>query len=258
MPGFTPPKVEGFTTPSRLEPEFEPAFRSWKGNPTPERASDFLRTIDPIVEQGLSVYGGRNANPMMRSRARRIALDAAGKYDPTRASLKTHLMTHFQGLRRYGARQAQVLSVPEAVALDQQHLMEAEAQVRDVHGRDPSDAELADHTGLSRKRIRYIREYRQPLAEGQIAAAGSSEEGDGGWEPAVAGPDPVHARARLIYDDLNPVDQVILEYRLGLNGSPVLQPSEVARRLRLSPGAVSQRTARLQRLLDQVEDAGAF
>jgi hypothetical protein len=38
----------------------------------------------------------------------------------------------------------------------------------------------------------------------------------------------------------------------------VLAPSEVARRLRLSPGAISQRSARIQRLLDQVEDSGVF
>jgi DNA-directed RNA polymerase specialized sigma subunit len=259
MPGFTPPKVQGFSTPaSRLEPEYEPAFRAWKGNPTPAHASAFLKTVDPVITQGLSVYGGRGVNPMMRSRARRIALDAAQRYDPARASLKTHLMTHLQGLRRYGAQQAQILSVPEGVALDQQHLLESETQLRDVHGRDPSDSELADHTGLSRKRIRYIREYKPPLAEGQLAGAGTTDEGDGGWEPAVQGSDPVHARAHLIYDDLNPTDQVIMEYRLGLNGSPVLAPSEVARRLRLSPGAISQRSARIQRLLDQVEDSGVF
>jgi DNA-directed RNA polymerase specialized sigma subunit len=260
MPGFTPAKVTGFSTPSdRLEPEYAPAYHAWKAHSGPGQAGDFLKAIDPIITQGVSVYGGRGANPMMRSRARRIALEAARKYDPARASLKTHLMTHLQGLRRYGAKQQQVLSVPEAVALNQHHLLESEAALRDMYGRDPSDAELADHTGLSRKRIRYIREYRPPLAEGQIEGAGQSDdEGGGGWEPAVEGPDTSRLRAEFLYPDLHPTDQVILEYGLGLNGSPVLPHSEIARRLNLSSGAVSQRAARIQRLLDQVEDTGVL
>jgi DNA-directed RNA polymerase specialized sigma subunit len=263
MPGFDPFKVDNGPSSSgasRLEPEFAPHFQAWKADPSPANTDRFLTAVDPIIRQGVSVYGGRDANPMMTSRARRMAYDAAGKYDPTKSSLKTHLMGHFQGLRRYGARQSQVINVPEAVALDQHHLVEAEARLRDqLYGRDPSDAELADHTGLSRKRIRYIRGYRAPLAEGQAAAAGAGDDGEGGgWEPAVQGPDTSRLRAQYIYDDLPGSDQVILEYAMGLNGSPKLSTGDIARRLRITPGAVSQRAAKIQKLLDAVEDAEIF
>jgi DNA-directed RNA polymerase specialized sigma subunit len=263
MPSFTPYKIEdGFSSPkNRLEPQFAPAYHAWAADPSPARSDDFLNAIDPVIQEGMNVYGGRNANPMMRSRARRIALEAAGKYDPTKAGLKTHLMAHLQGLRRYNAQQNQVIKVPEAVALDQQHLLEAEAELRDQHGRDPSDLELADHTGLSRRRIAHIRGYRPAVAEGRLASlADQDEEGGagGGFEPAVEGPDRSMLRAQFLYHDLDPHDQVILEYGLGMNGAPRLPAAQIARRLRISPGAVSQRAARIQRQLDELEDAAVL
>ena len=260
MPGFTPYKPDnGFSTPtSRLEPQFAPAYHAWASDPSPAKSDDFLKAVDPVIQEGLNVYGGRNANPMMRSRARRIVLESARRYDPTKAGLKTHLMSHLQGLRRYSAQQTQVIKVPEAVALDQQHLLESETELRDQHGRDPSDLELADHTGLSRRRIAHIRGYRPAVAEGRLASlADQDEEGGagGGFEPAVEGPDRSMLRAQFLYHDLDPHDQVILEYGLGLNGNPKLPAAQIARRLRISPGAVSQRAARIQQQLDELEDA---
>jgi DNA-directed RNA polymerase specialized sigma subunit len=259
---YTPAKIDDFGAPAnRLENRYAPAFHAWKADPSPAQADSFLKSIDPIVQEGMNVYGGRAANPMMRSRARRIALDAASKYDPTRASLKTHLMAHLQGLRRYGAEQNRVIHVPEAVALDQHHLNEAEAELSDQLGRDPSDLELADHTGLSRRRIAHIRSYRAAVPEGRLASlADQDEEGGagGGFEPAVEGPDRSVLRAQFLYHDLDPHDQVILEYGMGLNGAPKLPAAQIARRLRLSPGAVSQRAARIQQMLDEFEDANVL
>jgi DNA-directed RNA polymerase specialized sigma subunit len=259
---FKPVKIDDFSSPgNRLEPKFAPAFHTWSADPSPANSDQFLKAIDPIVQEGLNVYGGRNANPMMRSRARRIALDAATKYDPSKASLKTHLMAHLQGLRRYGAQQNQVIHVPEAVALDQHHLGEAEAELSDQLGRDPSDAELADHMGLSRRRIAHIRGYRPAVPEGRLASLSDEDEeggAGGGFEPAVEGPDRSMLRAQFLYHDLDPHDQVILEYGMGLNGSPKLPAAQIARRLRISPGAVSQRAARIQQMLDEFEDTNVL
>jgi hypothetical protein len=263
MPGFTPFKLDrSFAAPpDRLEPKFAPAFHAWAADPGPARSDAFLKAVDPVLKEGLNVYGGRGDDPLMRGHARRIALDAARKYDPARASLKTHLMAHLQGLRRYAARQDQVIQVPEAVALDRHHLTEAETELRDRLGRDPSDAELADRTGLSLRRIAHTRGYRPGVAEGRLAnVSAADEEGGagGGFEPAVAGPDRSLLRARFLYHDLDPHDQVILEYGLGLNGAPRLPAAQIARRLRLTPGAVSQRAARIQQQLDELEDSGVL
>jgi DNA-binding NarL/FixJ family response regulator len=47
-----------------------------------------------------------------------------------------------------------------------------------------------------------------------------------------------------------------MEHTLGMNNKKVLSNQEIARKLGLSPGAISQRKARIQQLLDRREDLG--
>jgi DNA-binding NarL/FixJ family response regulator len=51
---------------------------------------------------------------------------------------------------------------------------------------------------------------------------------------------------------------VILEHALGLHGKPVLQNQQIAKKLRLSPGAVSQRKAKIQAKLNLQDDLHVF
>lgn len=245
---------------SRLEPEFANAFQSWRASPNPATASQYLKAIDPVIQAGLSSYGGKNVNPMLHSRARRIALDASKGYDQTQAKLRTHLMNHLQGLRRYSAQQTQILAVPEQVAIDQQHIAESANELSDRLGRDPSDRELADATGMSIKRVGYVRKYKPGFAASQIAGMGSggNDGEDSEIDPAVQQEDPTMARVDLLYDDLDPVDQGIVEYYFGRNGAPKLGISQIANRMNLSPGAISQRAQRIQRKLDELDDLGVF
>jgi DNA-directed RNA polymerase specialized sigma subunit len=244
----------------KLEPEFHDAFRNFKARPGTGANTEILKALRPTLATGLKSFGGPAANPMLRSRAKRLALDAVRTYDPEQAQLKTHVMNHLQGLNRYAARQGQLLSVPERVAIDRGHLEAAEAELRDTLGREPSSAEVADHTGLSVKRQAYVRGYRPGFAEGQLEAGAGGGDGEGGgWVgPAVAQADPTAARLEFLYHDLDPTNQAIVEHAYGLHGRRQLRPGQIAQKLNLSPGAISQRSARIQRMLDELDDLGLF
>ena len=54
----------------------------------------------------------------------------------------------------------------------------------------------------------------------------------------------------FVYAGLSPSDQFIMQHTLGLYGNPKLPTGEIARRLRITPGAVSQKAARIQAQLD--------
>jgi DNA-directed RNA polymerase specialized sigma subunit len=241
----------------RIEPHLIKPIMDYKSNPHPGSADALLHAVHPIIETGLSTYGGKEVNPMLRSRARRVVLDSVKTYDPTKASFKTHAMNQLRTLQRHAVRQRQVLAVPEGVVLDRGHLQEAENELRDRFGRDPSDMELADHTSMSMRRIHYIRKYSPGVAEGRIAGAGD-EEDEGGFEPGVAAPDHTAHLAEFLYHDLDPVDQVIMEYSLGMRGSPLLSGGELARRVGLSPGAISQRRARIDARLQELAGMELF
>lgn len=232
---------------SLLEPDFKEPYTAWQTKPTPDSTDKLLKAIHPVLTSAMRTYGSVGS-PTLHTRAKIMALDAMKRYDPSKAKLRTHLMFQLQGLRRATAKESQILSVPEQVALDLNHMRESENFLKDQLGRDPSDAELADHTSLSLKRLKYIRGARPSYSQGSFQRP--TEEGEDIYQPAVQEKGNVKEWHEFVYHDLNPVDQVIMEHTLGLHNKPVLSNQDVAKRLRISPGAVSQRKARIQTKLD--------
>lgn len=236
---------------SFLEEQFAEPYQAWKADPTPRTRAGLLHAVDPVVRSALRSYAGSAASPALYGRAKVMTLQAVEKYDPSRAGLKTHLMTQLQGLRRHAQRAQNVLSIPERVRLDRQHLDSSFTELRDQLGRDPSDLELADKVGLSLKRIAHVRKAVPGYAESQLRDLG--EEGESVTAaPAVrGGPEDDRAWLEFVYHSVQPLDQLILEHTMGMNGKAVLSNQDLARRLRVTPSAVSQRKAKLQGYLNE-------
>jgi DNA-directed RNA polymerase specialized sigma subunit len=237
---------------SLLEPEFAEQYNAWSKTPTPENSSVLLKAINPVLTASMRSAVGTNNSPTLHSRAKIMALDAMKRYDPTKAKLRTHLMFQLQGLRRYAARENQILSVPEQVGLDLHHVRTSENELRDTLGRDPSEAEVSDHVSLSPKRLAYIRNARNAYSEGSFNR--NTGEGEDYYSPSVQDKSNVQQWHEFVYHDLAPIDQVIMEHTLGLHGKQVLPNQDVARKLNISPGAVSQRKAKIQQKLDMRDE----
>lgn len=233
----------------RLEPEWAGPYRAWRKDRSPQATAALLDTVHPAIQKGIRIHVGR-ADPLIHSRARQLTLKAFETYDPSQATLGTHIVHQLQGLKRYARQQRQILRTPERLALNRGHVLAAEEELRESLGREPSLVELADHTGLSIGRLQKVRRYHLPLPEGALSGRGEEDEED--FSPGVLGRDPSQALWGLVYHDAAGVDQKILEHALGLHGSPQLSNQEIASRVRLSPGAVSQRKAALQRQFDEL------
>lgn len=237
-----------------LEEEYKPAYESWKANQTPETNLAFLNTISPIVQKGVKMYGGDS--PLAASRGRLLALDAARSYDPKRSRLQSHILNQMQGLKRITQQQSRVMSVPERLLLEHQKLQNQHQELSDELGREPTDAELSDKMGLSMSRLAKIRRYQPGMTSGQIEAADPLTGG-------VAGRLPGHQAAQnlwaeIVYQDLNPLDQKIMELSLGMRGNKKLSNAEIASKLGRSPGAITQRKTKIQQLLDQEQQLSPF
>lgn len=243
----------------KLEKDFQQPFQAWQADPNPQNTGTLLRSVQPVLDTALRTYGGAQAkSPTLRGRAKQLALEALPAYDPQRGSLRNHLLGRLQRLRRFSAGEQQVISVPEQVALQRQQLHEAERELEDKLGRLPTTAELADHTSLSAKRIAYVRQGLPPVAEGTLIRPGG-EEGSGAFLPEVRSLAPQQDEwVELVYDDLGPVDQLILEHSLGLHGQQPKSAVQIAKMTRLSPGAISQRMQRIQSMLDEQEELKIF
>ena len=239
-----------------LEQDLQKPFEDWRREPSPTNTGQMLRAVDPIINTALRSYAGPSSKSVnLKSRAKMLAAEALSSYDQTKGPLKSHLMSRLQRLRRIASQQRQVIRVPEQVALDQMRSEAASKELEEKLGRPPSDQELADHTGLSSKRLAYIRGSGRPLAESTITRPG--DDGAGSFDPRVR---PLYqsddAWVELVYDDLDQTNQFIMERVLGLHGHAPEKPSAVAVKLRISPAAVSHRMAQIQAKLDQRDDLG--
>ncbi len=240
-----------------LEPEFANGYNTWKKEPNPSNTHTLLKSMNPIIDSAIKTYGGSSGNsPTLRSKAKLIMINSLKNYDPSRAKLRTHMMVQLQGLRRASAKESQIISIPEQVAIESGRLNEAENVLKDTLGRDPSDLELADHTGLSRKRIGYIRTMKSTSSEGSISSR-PNESGEP-FVPEVEDREGGNQWQEFVYHDLDPLDQLITEHTLGLHGKKILSNQLLAQKLRLSPGAVSQRKAKIQAKLNTREEYGVL
>ncbi|MHA2068567.1 MAG: hypothetical protein ACXABY_29750 [Candidatus Thorarchaeota archaeon] len=240
-----------FKTDKLEDAEYQPQYQAWMDQPTPQNASAMLKSIDPYVNKAIQANVGK-VDPSTRSRGRRMALEAMRTFDPNRAKLSTHLSRQLQGLKRYQAKRAPGISMPERMALDRNMLDTAETNLTNELGREVSVEELADYTHLSPKRIAYVRGFSPALSEGQIAAS------SGGMLNPLVDHDTSNSWHELVYTDMDKTNKLIYDWTLGAHGKPTLSNQEIARRLRLSPAAISKRKGLIQQQLEQQSELSPF
>jgi len=236
-----------------LEDEYRPGYEAWQGNQTPEGNAAFLKELDPIVQKGVKMYG--NDSPLAQSKAKLIALDALKKYDPKRSRLQSHMLTQMQSLRRAQRKQEEILRAPERILLENQKLQAYTQEIQDELGREPTDSEISNRLGVSLDRLKKIRQFQPGLSLGQ---AESADPMQGAPASSLPGQTDTDYWVELVYHDLNPIDQKILEMTLGLHGQKKLSNQEIAKKLNRTPGAVSQRKVQIQKILDQEQDLSPF
>ncbi len=222
------------------------AFTFWKKNESSQNMAQLLSSAKPVLNQAITSFAGGDKNYM--GRARKLAVGAFKTFDPARGTkLRTHLMIRLQPLHRTHTKRTSVLSVPERVQLDRYRLDQAEQALMAELGREPSDSEIADRTGLAMKRLAHVRAFaRGALSEGQLTTPDS-----GLRLPSASQVTPDDVWAEFVHHDLGPIDQKIMEWKLGIYGKKKRSTNEIARRLGITPSAVSQRAARIAMKLER-------
>ena len=104
-----------FLDDDKLEPKYADAFALWQRNPTPTSTGTLLRLVQPDIDRGIFAHVGQS-DPILRSKAKRMALRAIQSYDPSKAKLSTHIINQLQGLKRVARQQTQILPIPERLS----------------------------------------------------------------------------------------------------------------------------------------------
>lgn len=235
----------------KIEPELKVPYEEWSRSKSPEATGHLLETLDPLITHATQRYAG-STDPIIKSKARRIVAQELPRYDPTRSRMATHLWSRLQRLQREAGAQRQIVRMPEKVVLEQMRVSQAEKELEDQFTRPPSDQEIADYTGISPKRLRYIRRGITPVSEGRTS---SSDEEDGAGLTGVAVErDSATPWLEFVYDDLDGTNQYIMERMLGMYGHEKKPLTQIAKELRVTPAAISQRAKHIQEKINKRQE----
>ena len=216
-------------------------YRKYK---TPKDASALYKYLGPTINSAISSYAGGNKE--FRVPAYRLAFDAINTFDPSRGvDVKTHVFNNLKRLNRIYADRSNIVHIPEGVAKDYSVVSKAIYDFQDEHGREPNDDELSDITKLSKKRISKI------LSRGSTISGSESVTEEGGDRVSSRGiSDDTYID--YLYTSCDPIDKKIIELTSGRRGSKIYSNLDVARRLNITPAAVSMRMNNLRNKMTEL------
>ena len=240
------PKIKNF-----LEPQYTPAYTAWKKEPSEAHREALLQAISPLVANSVNMVGNADKN-YLTIQGKITAMRAMEGYNPQQASLSTYLSHQLLPLRRYARQQMNVLGVPERIMMATQQLEGAEVELEDRLGRLPTTDELADHMKMSAQQIEQIR--RSGYAQNTGAYMTPDEEGNV-RSHAVRRSLPQQYLHDYVLSALesDPVSRVIYENDIGLHGRKALPIADLASKLRISAGAISQRRKKILEIVNKAQ-----
>ena len=245
--------LDSLATPkNRLEPQYTLPYHAWREKKDDTSRENLLQAVTPFIER--NIQGIRGADPnYLRLQGKILAMKAMDHYDPEQSSMETYLTHQLMPLRRKARQQMNVLGIPDRLLMASQQLESAETELQDELGRLPTTTELSDKLHISAKQIERIRRMTHARNTGSFLTP--DDEGEVGGSQEVTRNLPAEYRHQYVLSALrnDPKSALIYEHDHGLHGRQRLPVTELAGRLGVSPGAVSQRRNRIAEIVNNAE-----
>jgi RNA polymerase primary sigma factor len=172
------------------------------------------------------------------------------RFDPDRgAKLSTYAGWWIrQSIKRALANQGKTIRLPVHVVDKLFNIRRTERTLHEAFGREPTDAEIAEHLDTTEEKIRALRRSSQRPAslETPIGDDGHSNVADVVEDENAENPAAVFmnkgtvAMLREVMKDLNPREATILRYRFGLGGDDEKTLEEVGQKFGLTRERIRQ------------------
>ena len=220
--------------------------KEWQTEQKPEYTSELLKRMQPTINSAMTSYAP-GMDRQLAVKAARLTLDALRTYKPDfNTEPSTHVFHTLKRLSRYGTRSGNIMPLPEGFVHEQKLLKAVMDKFEDEHNREPSMSELADLTGLSRRKLDKLLERNMVINE---SATLTDDSGKDTFSQSGLNDDDYF---EYVYASVGPIDQKIMEWSSGLHGAKELSNNEIASKLHISAAAVSQRRNKIQKLLSDV------
>lgn len=202
------------------------------------------------------------------SEGNRGLMTAARRYNPRRgAKFSTYSALWIkQAIRQAIAEQAQAVRIPIGTQQNSRRIQRCVRELETALGRDPSDEEVAEKTGLPLVTVQRLRDKRQADMQSLNAIISNSDQDGTEFQDFFADeitPPPDQALLKIedieqllsLLDTLTDRERQVLRLRFGLDGSPILTLEEVGKKLNCTNERVRQiQNQALQKLHDRMID----
>lgn len=216
------------------------AYNAWVKDQTPANMAGVVEAFMPTINAEIMQYAG--PKELLRSRARFLVTQAVRSFNPMGGTrLNSWVVTNLKQLSRYGKRLRPIRS-SEAMIRNAAELSSVEKRLEDDLGRRPTDDELVDETGWSKKTLSEIR--KSSVASVSGSAYGEDDDGEGARsEPGLVTPSRLPYAAEAVYMGLDDKDKAIFDGKTGMHGKEKMSGGSLADMLKISPAAISQRAS---------------
>lgn len=217
----------------------------WQKKSTPETTKQILDFIKPTIDSARHTYTPGQQNTF-RLKATSYALQSLRNYDVTKkVSPKTFVFSNLQRLNRLRRQRQNIIHIPQNQVYMKQLLDSKAAQLQSDLGRQPTDQELSQALYISRRKLDKLRQ------QSSVTISQTMSQDPQGHQMLGASDVTDRDYYNYVYSSVSPIDKKIMQWTSGYGTKP-LSNNQIAEKLHISPGAVSQRKNRIQQLMGQV------
>lgn len=217
-------------------------WERWKKTGDQMALQELFRSLQPLIQKISWNYTGNLPPAFIEGEVKKQVMKALESYDPARGTqLNTHIQNRTQKVLREIYKYQNPLRLAEESHLKIPAFQNVYDNLQSQLAREPTQLELAREMNTSIAEIRRLKAgMRRDLG---------AVEGGLLWRPAEK--DRQKEILDLVYYELNPQEQQVLEYLYGLNGKPELAAKDIAVRMSLTPARVSQIKTRISSVVDR-------
>jgi len=208
-------------------------WRKWKRSKSPEDLQALLNQMRPIILRETSKWRASMSESLLESEGKKLAVEAFLDYNPNAGTaLSTYVASRLPKLSRLVYSNQNTARLSETNALLFHTYNRGISELTDLHGREPTHEELADHLGWSSKKLTQFKRQanRKEFIESEDHPETSTTE--------------QHIED-YIYHDLTPLQQKIFEYKTGYRNSPKLSGEAICKKLNITQGQLSYQLSQI-------------
>lgn len=230
--------------PTDTKTQMQQLVLRWKKQKRPQDTKAIIKYLQPTIQSALHTYTPGQQNSF-RIKATKLALDSLSQYDASKNTApSSFVFTNLQRLNRIRRQRQNIIHIPQSQVYLKQQIDKKIAQLQQDLGRQPNIDQICDATGMSKKKL-------QKLQEGSIFSESSSINPQNNQSTFGIKDITDKDYYNYVYSSVGDIDKKILQWSMPYKGTP-LSNNQIAKKLKLSAGAVSQRKAKLQQMMSEV------